>query len=1084
MSTCDESDICLSVSLAEAMSGHRASQGRPVNQGTPKRNGSGLNNGPQKVQGHSPQTNISSKNEAPKPKNSQAFFGGHSSASNSALPSPPRPGNAQHLPVPKAHGATISGNKMFQDSLPTSKQSGHTQPHAQKAQNHTPTPPKASPAHQQQSGKNTASNAFPKVQVATTHAQHPSRGGQSYAPPAQGSEMPSHKSQQQHKAPPHSRLMQETSSKGHKDTPPKSSTNKGKSPTESVLSTVFSFFSTESEAPGYRSHKSQHAQQSRAPPHSRPAQEPSNKGYKNAPTRTPMNDRGQGQPPTESMLPKVLSSFFSTESKGSGNPSHKPQHAQQHRAPPQSRLVQEIANKDHKNTPPRPTMNDRPQGQFPTESVLPTPKVSPSKNSGSNGTGNRLVSLVIPPGSTHNSATVGSGSLHSRAAKKQGPNVATGRANVPEAAAVKPKTWGQMISSWFLPSATPVDVQAANKSTSSSMKAKDPGPKPQAPNSTKANDGRSKSHPAPALSFIPREHLRKEPILSTKGAKNGLQDLPNRSNKSDTSSSATSPKNEQAPTHHNMLVRSDGSPQYSSSVSEKPETATNLTSALSHAADRSQMSSTPQAAAVHHVKQFKVRSSSSKVLSQHDSTKKAAVRKSLLRQRTPTLMWRESDTPRTVSAYSTLTAAPLPSPPSNELQNKVARRTISQNPDLFKVVSPIKADVFEEYVKDHPNQPFVQSVVRGLKKGFWPWADTSDPSFPTTYDGSRQGSRITSEDKAKFIRQQCEDEMELERWSKPFGGKLLPGMHSAPINVVPKSTPGKFRLIVDQSRGPHALNSTIAKSQVKVQLDNIHDLGNQLLAARKKYPNRKLCLFKSDVKSAYRQVPMHPLWQIKQAIPIDGQYHIDRCNTFGNRGGGWNWDSVNSSVNWIATEKKGVSGLLGYVDDNFGWEFERNKKLYKPYNKHLPTKQARLLELWDELGIPHDEDKQLYGPDLPILGYHVDANAMTVKVPDEKKAKVVGLLRSNAHAGKSYTVNELQSVAGSVGSALSLYPRLRPGLRVLFDEMAVQEGTTKLKVTKPVARCLLSLADFLEHAPPVPIRHQKEKVRGIGARTK
>lgn len=473
------------------------------------------------------------------------------------------------------------------------------------------------------------------------------------------------------------------------------------------------------------------------------------------------------------------------------------------------------------------------------------------------------------------------------------------------------------------------------------------------------------------------------------------------------------------------------------------------------------------------------------VLSQHDPKRKATVRKSLLRQRTPTLRWRESDAPRTVSAYSTLTAAPLPSPPRNELQNKVARKTISQNPDLFKVVSPIKVDVFKKYVKDHPNQPFVQSVARALKKGFWPWADTSDPSFPTTYDGSRQGSRITSADKAKFIRQQSEDEMELERWSKPFGNKLLPGMHSAPINAVPKSTPGKFRLIVDQSRGPHALNSTIPKFQVNVQLDNIHDLGNDLLAARKKYPNRKLCLFKSDVKSAYRQLPMHPLWQIKQAISIDDQYHIDRCNTFGNRGGGWNWNSFSSAVNWIATEKKGVSGLLGYVDDNFGWEFARNKTFYKPYNKHLPTKQARLLELWDELGIPHDEEKQLSGPSLPILGYHVDANAMTVKIPDEKKAKVVGLLRHNAHAGKPYTINELQSVAGSVGGALSLYPRLRPGLRVLFDEMAAKEGgTTKLTVTKPVARSLSSLADFLEHASPVPIQHQKEKVRGIGARTK
>ncbi|CAA7267701.1 unnamed protein product [Cyclocybe aegerita] len=667
----------LSPSSAEAMSGHRASQDRSVNQGTPKRNGSGLNNGPQKVQGHSPQPNISSKNEAPKPKHSQAFFGGkliifirpyaiQLNGSNRSLfglqlsaafttPSRKRPTFACAQSTWSNHIREQGVPRPIADVV-AAKQSGHTQPHAQKAQNHAPTPPKeptffsASPAHQQQSGKNTASNTFPKVQVATTHAQHPSRGGQSSVPPAQGSEKPSHKSQQQHKAPPHSRLMQETSS--HKDTPPKPSTNKGKPPMESVLSTVSSFFSTGSEAPGNPSHKSQHTQQGRAPPHSRPAQETSNKSK---------------------FFGVVIAMFKSVDV----------------------------------------------NGQFPTKSVLPTPKVSPSNHfAGSNGTGNRSVNFVIPPGSTHNSATVGSGSLHSRAAKKQGPNVAKGSANVPQAAAVEPQTWGQMISSWFLPSAPPVDVQAANKSTSSSMKAKDPGPKPQAPNSTKANDGRSKSHPAPDLSFNPREHLRKEPILSTKGAKNGLQDLPNRSNNSDTSSSATSPKKEQVPTHHNMLARSDGGPQYSSSVSEKPEMAINLTSALSHAADRSRMSSKPQAAAVHHLKQFQIRSSSSKVLSQHDPKKKAAVRKGLLRQRTPTLRWRESDTPRTVSAYSTLTAAPLPSPPRNELQNKVARKTISQNPDLFKVVSPIKVDIFKEYVKDHPNQSFVQSVARALKKGF------------------------------------------------------------------------------------------------------------------------------------------------------------------------------------------------------------------------------------------------------------------------------------------------------------------------------------------------------------------------------
>jgi hypothetical protein len=104
-----------------------------------------------------------------------------------------------------------------------------------------------------------------------------------------------------------------------------------------------------------------------------------------------------------------------------------------------------------------------------------------------------------------------------------------------------------------------------------------------------------------------------------------------------------------------------------------------------------------------------------------------------------------------VSAYSTLAALPLPSPPKNELQNKVARKTIAQHPDLFKITTPIKVDAFEKNLKDHPNQPFVKSVVRALRKGFWPWANTSDPSLPTTYDGSHQQQSITSKDKVNFI---------------------------------------------------------------------------------------------------------------------------------------------------------------------------------------------------------------------------------------------------------------------------------------------------------------------------------------------
>ena len=44
---------------------------------------------------------------------------------------------------------------------------------------------------------------------------------------------------------------------------------------------------------------------------------------------------------------------------------------------------------------------------------------------------------------------------------------------------------------------------------------------------------------------------------------------------------------------------------------------------------------------------------------------------------------------------------------------------------------------------------------------------------------------------------------------------------------------------------------------------------------------------------------------------------------------------------------------LIYVDDSFGIEEEKHMVLYAPYGEESPRQQATLLEMWDEVGIPH-----------------------------------------------------------------------------------------------------------------------------------
>jgi hypothetical protein len=226
-------------------------------------------------------------------------------------------------------------------------------------------------------------------------------------------------------------------------------------------------------------------------------------------------------------------------------------------------------------------------------------------------------------------------------------------------------------------------------------------------------------------------------------------------------------------------------------------------------------------------------------------------------------------------------------------------------------------------------------------------------------------------------------------------------MTAIPIGVVPKPHSEKLRLVVDQSSGDFSPNSLISRGDVTVPLDSLHDLGARLLHVRAAHgAGTRLVVFKSDVSQAYRRLPLHHLWQLFQIVTIDGMRHVDRNNNFGNRGAGGLWGAFMGVVLWIATFVKSLDDLFAYVDDSFSWEFESNTLWYEPYAKRLPAKQAKLLLLWDELGIPHEEAKQVFGTTLTIIGFDVDPNAMTITMPPVARSDLVAAIRAFARAGQ------------------------------------------------------------------------------------
>jgi hypothetical protein len=92
-----------------------------------------------------------------------------------------------------------------------------------------------------------------------------------------------------------------------------------------------------------------------------------------------------------------------------------------------------------------------------------------------------------------------------------------------------------------------------------------------------------------------------------------------------------------------------------------------------------------------------------------------------------------------------------------------------------------------------------------------------------------------------------------------------------------------------------------------------------------------------------------------------------------------------------------IKDLFAYVNNAFSWEFADRVIFYLPYDKSLPTKQAYLLTLFDDVGIPHKERKQVYGLPLQVIGFDVDPNVMTITMPSAARDELVLAVRTFAN---------------------------------------------------------------------------------------
>lgn len=404
--------------------------------------------------------------------------------------------------------------------------------------------------------------------------------------------------------------------------------------------------------------------------------------------------------------------------------------------------------------------------------------------------------------------------------------------------------------------------------------------------------------------------------------------------------------------------------------------------------------------------------------------------------------WTGEEESHNPSVEYSLRAEPLPDPPASVFANRDVADLINIYPQRFKIVTPINVDLFERLLKPHPNRPFVESVIKGLRQGFWPFAkDLSN------LDGVALPNHPSVTRDLDVLRAARDHELEMGRFSEAFD-TLLPGMKTSPLGLVPKPNSDKFRLITDHSAGANSLNSIISREDVSVHYDNLRDLGSSLLAYRAEHGDEVLMLWKSDIAEAFRLLPVHPYWQAKQIVEIDGRYYADHNLVFGSCASPKIWCGFACLVGWIAWYWCGINPMQHYMDDFWSFEKSPHRTLYK--GRLLPDSQVRFLNLRDQLGIPHKTEKQVYGHKLTIIGFEVDPNAMTITLAEDRKRDLAERIRkfvvkeNDPKSGRlSYprpTLREWQQMLGEMNWALNILPLARAGLNSSYGKIGTRSS--------------------------------------------
>ena len=194
--------------------------------------------------------------------------------------------------------------------------------------------------------------------------------------------------------------------------------------------------------------------------------------------------------------------------------------------------------------------------------------------------------------------------------------------------------------------------------------------------------------------------------------------------------------------------------------------------------------------------------------------------------------------------------------------------------DCLRISSPLNPDMWDLLLAEHPDRQFVEYIIRGIRGGFRIGCHASVQKLQSV-----SSNMPSANSHPEVIDNYLRDELECNRLVEvpPSEASVI---HISRFGAIPKKhQPGRWRLIIDLSSPLNqSVNDFIDPSLCSLSYASVEDAAAFVFKA-----GRGALLAKLDIKSAYRNIPVHPGDRHLLGMRWRDRVFMDTCLPFGLR---------------------------------------------------------------------------------------------------------------------------------------------------------------------------------------------------------